>query len=462
MKTVPKLLCVFWVLFISIFTIVPGVNAQQDTHISENSSIDSIKKVQTIFQKLWLYWGKINGDFTSIQPIVLKLQKELAIIKNENDEKAGIVDNTLLKRTISTYQKTPQRLAKLAEKKVSDLTVRNSEWQEWIQWENEERKFIVTAYYSPLKWQKKYSTGSYWGDIRLNGEWTHWASGSPVYYGFIAAPKNYPFGTKIYLEGFGNGVVEDRGGAIVNAGKRWHEYDRLDIWMWYGDVGLNRALNWGKRTVNWKILWDWAVVIDSFYNSWASEYASLRVTPNSQAEDVKRLQKLLKKLWYYNGSINGTYASVENSLVKYQVKNKIIANAESDGAWYFWPKTFLAVQKELAYKEQSESIWGTSQKIQKKIILPSQNDNSNQNKSQDNDEEKSKEVKAFPLLTLNEKAKLKSLWTQISKNLNAKAQWNRILLEKYEWTIRKKLQLAIENTSSHKWIQKLQYLLRHL
>jgi hypothetical protein len=32
----------------------------------------------------------------------------------------------------------------------------------------EERYFQITAYYSPLPNQKKYETGSYAGDVRLN------------------------------------------------------------------------------------------------------------------------------------------------------------------------------------------------------------------------------------------------------------------------------------------------------
>lgn len=33
----------------------------------------------------------------------------------------------------------------------------------------------------------------------------------------VAAPKNYEFGSRINFSGLGVGIVEDRGGAIVNA-----------------------------------------------------------------------------------------------------------------------------------------------------------------------------------------------------------------------------------------------------
>ena len=52
----------------------------------------------------------------------------------------------------------------------------------------------------------------------------------------IAAPKNYPFGTKIVLDGYGTFYVEDRGGAIKN--------NRLDRFF----ATHQEALNWGVKT----------------------------------------------------------------------------------------------------------------------------------------------------------------------------------------------------------------------
>lgn len=112
------------------------------------------------------------------------------------------------------------------------------------------KPFIVTAYYSPLKGQTRYTTGTYEGDRRLNGNGTHGASGEPVQDGMIAAPKKYKFGTKIALDGLGEFTVLDRGGAIVQAGQRGYEHDRIDIWMGKGDAGLTQALRFGKRVVN--------------------------------------------------------------------------------------------------------------------------------------------------------------------------------------------------------------------
>ena len=57
------------------------------------------------------------------------------------------------------------------------------------------KTFKISAYYSPLPCQEKYTTGSYEGDIRLNGSGVNSADGTPVYPGMIAAPKTYSFGT---------------------------------------------------------------------------------------------------------------------------------------------------------------------------------------------------------------------------------------------------------------------------
>src|SRR3989338_9310092 len=112
------------------------------------------------------------------------------------------------------------------------------------------KTFKISAYYSPCPGQTRYATGTYEGDIKLNGNGTNGADGTPVYPGMIAAPKTYEFGTKMDIPGIGIVAVHDRGGAIRATNGVEGVYDRLDVWMGYGDKGLERALNWGKRTVN--------------------------------------------------------------------------------------------------------------------------------------------------------------------------------------------------------------------
>ena len=112
------------------------------------------------------------------------------------------------------------------------------------------KTFIVTGYYSPLKGQSWYAQGNYAAEIKMNGKGTNGASGKPVHAGMIAAPKTYAFGTRIRLDGMGDFTVEDRGGAIVRAGQRGYEHDRIDIWMGRGEPALNKAMQFGKREVS--------------------------------------------------------------------------------------------------------------------------------------------------------------------------------------------------------------------
>jgi hypothetical protein len=57
--------------------------------------------------------------------------------------------------------------------------------------------------------------------------------------GTIAADtKYYPFGTKMYVPGYGWGMVSDRGGAIKGP-------DRIDLYFEDHD----RALRWGRKRV---------------------------------------------------------------------------------------------------------------------------------------------------------------------------------------------------------------------
>ena len=61
--------------------------------------------------------------------------------------------------------------------------------------------------------------------------------------GTIAADtKYYPFGTVMYVEGYGKGVVEDRGSAIKGQ-------DRIDLFF----RSHRKALKWGRKKIMVKI-----------------------------------------------------------------------------------------------------------------------------------------------------------------------------------------------------------------
>lgn len=61
--------------------------------------------------------------------------------------------------------------------------------------------------------------------------------------GTIAADtKYYPFGTRMYIPGYGWGIVEDKGGAIKGA-------DRIDLFF----DSHEDARQWGRRKVHVEI-----------------------------------------------------------------------------------------------------------------------------------------------------------------------------------------------------------------
>ena len=235
---------------------------------------------------------------------------------------------------------------------------------------SEETSFIITAYYSPIKWQAKYLHGSYEREVYVNGQGTHGASGEAVFEWMLAAPKKYPFGTKIHFEGFGVAEVQDRGWAIVSAGSRGNAYDRIDIWMWYGDAGRERAIHWGRRTVKWKIVSSdfensirfaaWVASKDNtllpegaedFYevsqlskeHTILLEYGDMQVNPDSSSNIIKKLQELMIELWEYDGDIDGKYMSIEKDLIALQKKVWVVDKNDDWGAGYYGNKTRSAL-----------------------------------------------------------------------------------------------------------------------
>lgn len=253
----------------------------------------------------------------------------------------------------------------------------------------EDRTFIVTAYYSPLPWQKYYMRGNLEKEKILQWEWTHGASGKAIFSGMLAAPKTYNFWTKIFLEWLGVWVVEDRGQAIVKKWERWYEHDRLDVWMWYGDEGLKRTLAWWKRKVEWKILpEDAEITIDykkhpapdkavahlkkAEKNNLKSEEKSEKITEktifdfsiwkDSEKEEIIKLQKFLQEKWFYKWKIDWIYNSeIISFVLDFQLKNEIISSKNDFWAWYWWEKTRKIFKEKLEHpdkkiEEKSEKL----------------------------------------------------------------------------------------------------------
>lgn len=207
-----------------------------------------------------------------------------------------------------------------------------------------QKTFIVTAYYSPLPWQTEYYRWSYEADIRLNGRGTNGASGTPVFAGMIAAPKSYDYGTQIFFEGLGLGTVADRGGAIVDAYVRWQAYDRIDIWVWYGDEWLRRARAWWIRQVQWTIVnndtrdaINIAGILDGSVN--LSQYPK----PGGSTSIGWLSSDVISAFRDLGYSLSGN--DTKAMITEFQIEHDIINSKSDDGAGNYGPKTRAALAK---------------------------------------------------------------------------------------------------------------------
>lgn len=224
----------------------------------------------------------------------------------------------------------------------------------------EKRMLMVSAYYSPLPNQTFYMRGSYEADIRLNGRGTNGADGTEVYTGLLAAPRTYPFGTRISIPGLGVGEVHDRGGAI----RALANYDRIDVWMGYGEDGLSRALNWGMRLVEGEVFWQAHQIQPGLSFNWISpelpastlnrlqtktlinpQAFNQTITQTSPKTSIRELQEALRLFGYYHGEVSGVYNDeTQEAVLTFQIDEGVIPDPTAVGAGHFGPKTRLALQ----------------------------------------------------------------------------------------------------------------------
>lgn len=376
------------------------------TQVNPDSSPEKVKKLQEVFKWLGLYDWEIDWDFFSVREALVNYQLENWIIPSKDHYEAGYFWNKTIKSLKEKYWKDFEDLQK-----------------EYLKMEtpkvNQEGYFIVTAYYSPLPGQSKYSTWSYESEIKLNGWWNTASWKKPSVW-TIAAPRNYLFWTKIELEWFWVWVVEDRWWAIVNSWDRWHLHDRLDIWMWYWDEARERTRAWWVRTVKWTIVDESTPVNVSLFeenstknisNSYDSsslyKYKNLYISPeNPVFEDVKLLQELLKEFNLYSGDINWNYESIKDILIDFQINNWIISSRNSEEAWYFWKKTysrFLELNRNAVTTEKKEQVNLESKKLSEK---------------QEND-----------ILSSSDKKNIKKIRDKFYEKLVDKFSWNKELID---------------------------------
>lgn len=228
---------------------------------------------------------------------------------------------------------------------VQALTWETNNTSNQITTTNQEINFVVTWYYTPLPNQEAYFTWDFESEVRLNWDWIHMASGKKVFTWAIAAPKEFAFWTKIYLEWYGVWVVEDRWWAMNRVDKDWKIYDSIDIWMWSWDEWRIRCKNWGRRELKWYTVSKFEKITLNFKSSLENSYQNLYITPESNEEEVKNLQTFFNKLWLYDWEFNWKYEDIKPILIKFQLKNWIISSNSDESAWYFWPKTITKINE---------------------------------------------------------------------------------------------------------------------
>lgn len=208
------------------------------------------------------------------------------------------------------------------------------------------RVYIISAYYSPLLSQEHYATGSYEGDVRLNGDGVLSADNSYVYPGMIAAPSSIPFGTKIEIPGLGIGAVHDRGGAILAKDESGDLHDRLDVWMGFGDDGLDSALEWGRRTLEVTVYGLDDAVEENFHLDTISSGLGL----GSEGKEVSELQNNLQSLGY-SVRVSGLFdEATQSAVLRFQQDRGILKFESELGAGYFGPTTHVVLERVLHEK----------------------------------------------------------------------------------------------------------------
>ena len=407
-------------------------------YINDNTSEKNIKDFQKFFKALKIYKWNIDGKYSSIKPEIIKFQVKNKIVSTKNSNWAGYIWPKTYKYFDNKYWNKFKK-AYLKFFKIKNDNIKN------------ENCFIVSAYYSPLPNQKKYLTKSYKWDIKLNWNWTHWASWAKVYPWFIAAPSNYPFWTKIKLEWLWIWTVEDRGWAIVRKWVRWYKCDRLDIWMWYGDEWLNRALKWWKKKVIWKIVNKNSKNTITFPTEYR-EYLAIKIKPESKKSDLEKMQKLFSQASLYSWKIDWKYSSFKDEIIDFQVKNHIIKNKNDYAAGYIWAKTIKKLEEiypsvfVLIRKEDIKYLWTENKeniKLEnKKIII--------------------KNHSKIYLLSDEEKNKLNKIVKIINKSILKKSWNNKNKLRKLKIEMKKKLIVEMNKTKSNKKKKKLNYLINKI
>jgi len=172
-----------------------------------------------------LTMADVSGEQQNSKSHQNKNSALVMVSRGEIIKKTQSNDRSELAENLSSFQTIEER--KIAQHNQKRLDLYKSKLLSYEP-PREKLEILVTGYSSTLD--------QTWGDPFTT------ASGTKVHKGTLACPPQYPFGTKVKIEGRGSFVCEDRGGSI--------KYNHFDMWF----ESRIEALNWGKQIVSAEIV----------------------------------------------------------------------------------------------------------------------------------------------------------------------------------------------------------------
>jgi len=168
------------------------VNVNIGIELNEQKKV--VETVQVKLAELQLQHQKLTNNNKNLAQEVLNLEKEVQEAIKRYDEQKALEAKKAQEAQKALEAKKAQE-AKLAKSRSVQTPVSNTESAGKISVN------IVATFYSALGEEN----GGYAGINALGGK---------LKQGSLAVPKDIPLGSKFYIEGYGNFVADDRGGAI--------------------------------------------------------------------------------------------------------------------------------------------------------------------------------------------------------------------------------------------------------
>lgn len=153
----------------------------------------------------------------------------------------------------------------------------------------------------------------------------------PYYYDWNACPHSYY-------------DITEKGVCFDELSK--NTFDPLAFLESNGAIMNNRVVQTPKKAVSHTDNKNTSRVLPNIFNTTVYHGYGTK-------SDVEALQKLMKEMGYYNGSINGDFADIEEAIIQFQLKTGVLWNRDEDGAGWFGPKT-RKMAKKIYQKQDNE------------------------------------------------------------------------------------------------------------